>query len=114
MSNVAPVRAVLVMMCTASAATSAGPTTRPMGSVMRSWLRRFSSGWLSTSADMIHSSFCSQPVSNRVVAASHRQHHAELRLAAHHARVRLGNVIQRIGFDHGAHARHYTEMQSVF
>ena len=41
--EIAPVRAVLVIMCTASAATSAGPTTRPMGSVVRSWLRRFSS-----------------------------------------------------------------------
>ena len=36
MSYVAPVSAVLVMMWTASAATSAGPTTRPIGSVARS------------------------------------------------------------------------------
>ena len=33
MSYVAPVSAVLIMRCTASAATSAGPTTRPIGSV---------------------------------------------------------------------------------
>ena len=32
MSYVAPVSAVLVMMCTASVATSAGPTTRLIGS----------------------------------------------------------------------------------
>ena len=43
MSYVAPVRAVLVMRWTASAATSAGPTTRPMGSVARSSSRRASS-----------------------------------------------------------------------
>ena len=36
MSYVAPVTAVLIMRWTASAATSAGPTTRPMGSVARS------------------------------------------------------------------------------
>jgi hypothetical protein len=34
--QVAPVTAVLVMRCTASAATSSGPTTRPMGRVSRS------------------------------------------------------------------------------
>src|SRR5205823_6200498 len=43
MSYVAPVRAVLVMMWTARAATSAGPTTRPIGSVPRSSSRRASS-----------------------------------------------------------------------
>jgi hypothetical protein len=43
MSYVAPVSAVLIMMCTASAATSAGPTTRRIGSVARSVLRRCSS-----------------------------------------------------------------------
>src|SRR5829696_4646956 len=43
MSYVAPVSAVLVMRCTASAATSPGPTTRPIGSVARSWSRRSSS-----------------------------------------------------------------------
>ena len=43
MSYVAPVRAVLVMRCTASAATSAGPTTRPIGRVARSSARRSSS-----------------------------------------------------------------------
>ncbi len=40
MSNVAPVSAVLVIRWTASAATSAGPTTRPIGSVARSSSRR--------------------------------------------------------------------------
>ena len=43
MSYVAPVRAVLVMRWTASAATSAGPTTRRIGSVARSSSRRASS-----------------------------------------------------------------------
>src|SRR3954447_20883560 len=43
MSNVAPVSAVFVMTWTASAATSAGPTTRPTGSVARSSARRASS-----------------------------------------------------------------------
>ena len=38
MSKVAPVSAVLVMRWTASAATSSGPTTRPIGSVARSSL----------------------------------------------------------------------------
>jgi hypothetical protein len=42
MSYVAPVSAVLVMMYTASEATSAGSTTRRMGSVARSWARRLS------------------------------------------------------------------------
>ncbi len=43
MSYVAPVSAVLIMMCTASAATSAGVTTRPIGSFDRSSARRASS-----------------------------------------------------------------------
>src|SRR3954452_21646618 len=43
MSYVAPVSAVLAMMWTASPATSAGPTTRPIGSVARSSARRASS-----------------------------------------------------------------------
>ena len=51
MSYVAPVSAVLVMRCTASAATSAGPTTRPIGSVARSSSRRASSSSPSSDAD---------------------------------------------------------------
>src|SRR4051794_31571504 len=51
MSYVAPVSAVLVMMWTASAATSAGPTTRPIGSVVRSSSRRASSPSPSSEAD---------------------------------------------------------------
>jgi hypothetical protein len=43
MSYVAPVSAVLLMMWTANAATSAGPTTRPIGSVARNSFRRSSS-----------------------------------------------------------------------
>src|SRR3989442_1312623 len=43
MSKVAPVTAVFVMRCTASAAMSAGPTTRRIGSVVRSCSRRPSS-----------------------------------------------------------------------
>jgi hypothetical protein len=43
MSYVAPVIAVLVIRCTASAAMSAGPTTRLIGSVLRSCSRRDSS-----------------------------------------------------------------------
>src|SRR5271166_312453 len=43
MSYVAPVTAVLLMMWTANAAMSAGPTTRRMGSVARSSSRRLSS-----------------------------------------------------------------------
>ena len=42
MSYVPPVSAVLLMMWTASAATSPGPTTRRMGSVARSSSRRLS------------------------------------------------------------------------
>jgi hypothetical protein len=43
MSKVAPVTAVFVMRWTASAAMSAGPTTRRIGSVVRSCSRRVSS-----------------------------------------------------------------------
>ena len=43
MSKAAPVTAVLVIRWTASAAMSAGPTTRPIGSVVRSCSRRASS-----------------------------------------------------------------------
>jgi len=43
--------AVLLMMWAASAATSAGPTTRPIGSVARSSLRRSSSRSASSAAD---------------------------------------------------------------
>ena len=43
MSYVAPVSAVLLMIWTASAATSVGPTTRPIGSVARSSFLRSSS-----------------------------------------------------------------------
>ena len=42
-SKVAPVTAVFVMRWTASRAMSAGPTTRPIGSVVRSCSRRASS-----------------------------------------------------------------------
>src|SRR3954465_389924 len=42
MSYVAPVSAMLAMMWTASAATSAGPTTRPIARVARSSSRRAS------------------------------------------------------------------------
>ncbi|CAM5742572.1 hypothetical protein SHIRM173S_05556 [Streptomyces hirsutus] len=49
--EVAPVSAVLVMMCTASAATSSGTTTRPMGSAARSPSRRASSASPSRRAD---------------------------------------------------------------
>src|ERR1700681_351090 len=51
MSYVAPVSAVLLMMWTARAATSAGPTTRPVGNVARSSLRRSSSRSPSSDAD---------------------------------------------------------------
>src|SRR5437660_404410 len=51
MSYVAPVIAVLDMMCTARAATSAGPTTRPMGSVARSSSRRLSRSSPSSEAE---------------------------------------------------------------
>jgi len=34
----------------------------------------------------------------------HRQHDAELRFAAHHARIGLGRFFERICFNHGAHA----------
>ena len=51
MSQVAPVIAVFAMRCTARAAISAGPTTRPMGSVARSWSRRASSWSPSSDAD---------------------------------------------------------------
>ena len=51
MSYVAPVSAVLIMMCTASAATSSGPTTRPMGSVDLSSSRRLSRSSPSSRAD---------------------------------------------------------------
>ena len=50
-SYVAPVSAVLVIRWTASAATSAGPTTRPIGSVARSCSRRASSSSPSSDAD---------------------------------------------------------------
>ena len=50
-SYVAPVRAVLLMRCTASAATSAGCTTLPIGSVARSWSRRCSRSSPSNAAD---------------------------------------------------------------
>lgn len=58
MSFVAPVRAVLAMMCTASLVTSAGPTTRPIGSVSRSCLRRSSSCSPSSDADHQHRMLC--------------------------------------------------------
>jgi hypothetical protein len=35
---------------------------------------------------------------------SHRQNHAELCAAAHHARVGLGRFFERIGLNHGTHA----------
>jgi len=35
---------------------------------------------------------------------SHCQDDAELCLAAHHPRVSLGRFLERIGFNHGAHA----------
>jgi hypothetical protein len=35
---------------------------------------------------------------------SHRQHDAELSVTAHHARVGLGRLFERIGFNHGTHA----------
>src|SRR6478609_1001379 len=50
-SYVAPVSAVLTIRWTASAATSPGPTTRPIGSVARSWSRRCSSWSPSSEAD---------------------------------------------------------------
>src|SRR6266700_4028405 len=51
MSYVAPVSAVLIIRCTASLATSSGPTTRPMGSVARSCSRRASRSSPSSVAD---------------------------------------------------------------
>ena len=51
MSYVAPVSAVLVMRCTARAATSSGVTTRPIGRVSRSCWRRSSSPSPSSDAD---------------------------------------------------------------
>jgi hypothetical protein len=51
MSIVAPVTAVLVIRWTARTATSAGPTTRPIGRVVRSCSRRASSWSPSSEAD---------------------------------------------------------------
>ena len=51
MSYVPPVSAVLLIRCTASAATSSGPTTRPIGSRSRSSSRRASSPSPSSDAD---------------------------------------------------------------
>src|SRR5262249_35053654 len=43
----------------------------------------------------------------------HRQHNAELRVAAQHARVSLASFFERVGFDHGAHASQFGEAQRV-
>src|SRR5689334_10871702 len=43
----------------------------------------------------------------------HRQHDAELSVAAHHARKSLARFLQRKCFNHGAHAAEFGEPQSV-
>ncbi len=47
----------------------------------------------------------------RCWSTSHRQNDAELRLAAHHARVSLGRFFERICFNHGTHAGQFGEVQ---
>jgi len=42
-------------------------------------------------------------------ATSHRQHDAELRLAAQHAVVGLAGSFQRVGLDHGNNASQFSE-----
>src|SRR2546423_5612866 len=47
-------------------------------------------------------------------ATSHRQDHPELCLAAHHARVRVGRSLERVGFNHRTHAAQFGEAHGVF
>src|SRR5215471_13294379 len=44
----------------------------------------------------------------------HREHHAELRLAAHHPSICFISLFERIGFNHGTHTTEYAEIQSIF
>ncbi|SPE28870.1 hypothetical protein SBA2_410053 [Acidobacteriia bacterium SbA2] len=49
----------------------------------------------------------------RLLVNSHRQHDAELCVAAQHARVSLSRFFERIGFNHGAHAGEFGEVQRI-
>src|SRR5215467_7643832 len=44
---------------------------------------------------------------------SHRQNNAEFCFAAHHARVSLARLFERVCLDHRAHARKFSEIQCV-
>ena len=48
-----------------------------------------------------------------VTSISHRQDDTELRVAAHHARVGFGGLLQGIGFDHRPHAGELGEANRV-
>ena len=48
------------------------------------------------------------------VRRSHREHDAELGLAAHHAGVGFAGFRERILFNHGAHAGQFGEAERVF
>src|SRR5690242_11546437 len=45
---------------------------------------------------------------------SHSQNDAELGVAAHHTRVSLTRLLERVGFNHGTHATQFGEAQGVF
>src|SRR4029077_18791884 len=52
-------------------------------------------------------------VRSRRAPTSHRQNHAELRFAAHHARVALSRFFEWIRFNHGTHAGEFGEAQRI-
>src|SRR6478672_12971098 len=49
----------------------------------------------------------------RADAILHRQDNAELRVAAHHSGVGLAGFLDRIGFDHRAHAGQFGEAKRI-